>query len=84
MTTKNPDDNPESTKIKRTSLLLNLKGTLSAVAVFVRMQLGGSLKSVILPNDFHWNDPPESSSTALTKLYIRMFIFVIPITFIIQ
>jgi len=52
MTTKNADDNPDSTKIKRISLLLSLKGTFFAVAVFVRMQLGGSLKDIKPPKDF--------------------------------
>lgn len=85
MTTKTPDDNPDSMKIKRTSLLLNLKGTFFAVAVFIRMQLGGSLKSIKPPQRF----PLKWSSwklyyRALTKLCIRMFVFIIPIIFVIQ
>lgn len=71
MTTKSPGDNPDSIKIKRTSLLMNLKGTFFGVAVFIRMPLGGSLKSIQPPQWF----PLKWSSWKLSKLYIKNVYF---------
>lgn len=52
MTTKNPDDNPDSMQMKRTSVLLSFKDPFFVVAVFTRMWFGGSLKSIEHPQWF--------------------------------